>query len=75
MKQRDIYTGIRWTGMVLFIPLMLATGPAAGYLIGDFLVKKWGWPFSAFVICIVVASLGAAFEVYRIIRLLQKEIK
>jgi len=67
----DIYKFIKIAGMVSFIPLVLLSGPIAGYLAGDFLADKLSMP-ALRLACLGIGTIAAVFEAFKIIRLVLK---
>lgn len=55
-----------------YIPLILAAGPLAGYFLGDYLEKKFGWPDFVEIIFAGIGFVSAAMETARIIKLVAK---
>jgi hypothetical protein len=72
MQKEGLYKRIKVAGMVSFIPVVLAAGPIAGYVAGDYLQKKLGLPYYAAIICIGIGFIAGITEVIRIIRLVVK---
>ena len=68
-KRRDLYRRIKIAGLVSFIPFILLGAPLTGYIIGDLLVKKFGFPGYINVILIAVGLLAGIREAARIIKL------
>jgi len=58
--------------MLTFIPFVLAGGIIAGYVIGDFLEKKFSLGPPATYISVGLAIAASILEVIRIIRLVLK---
>ena len=74
MKQ-EIYKWIRLGGLLSFIPFVLAAGPIAGYLAGEYLIKRFGLPPYTSFIFAAVGFAASARETVRIIRLAIKTDK
>jgi hypothetical protein len=64
----EVYKWIRTAGLLSFIPFVLASGPLAGYFLGDFLVKKLGLPQYILYISITAGFLASIHETIRIIK-------
>lgn len=67
-KKKDIYKRIKIAGLLSFLPIVLAAGPLGGYILGDFLEKKFSLPPYTHIICIGIGFLGSLRETIRIIR-------
>jgi hypothetical protein len=72
IQKKEFYKRIKIAGMVSFIPIILVTGPLAGYFIADFLGKKFGLAAYASLICIGIGLIVSIREVVRIIRMIYK---
>ena len=72
MRKEELYRQIKISGMVFFIPLMLAVGPIGGFFIGEYLEKKFGFPRYAVLICITLGFAAGVFETVRIIKLVTR---
>ena len=68
MKKDDIYKLIRITGMISFIPIILAAGPLSGYVAGDYLEKRFSLSPYVILICIGLGSIASIIEVVKIIK-------
>ncbi len=71
MQKEEFYKWVKIWGIVSFIPMVLAAGPLAGYLAGDYLRKKSGLDFVLYV-CIGAGCITSIAEVIRIVRVLIK---
>ncbi len=72
MAKKEFYARIRLAGLLSYIPLVLFTGPFAGFLAGDYLVKKFKLPAYILLICIALGFLSSIIEIIRIIKLARK---
>jgi len=71
-NKNEIYKRIKISGILSFIPLILAAGALGGYFIGDYLEKKFNLaPFIA-ILCSAIGSAAAILETVRIIKLALK---
>jgi hypothetical protein len=68
MQKEKIYKWIKIGGLLSFLPFVMAAGPLGGYLIGDFLQKKFGLGPVAMAVCIILGFIGSAFETVKIIK-------
>jgi len=68
-KKKDIYRWIKIGGLLSFLPFILAAGPLAGYALGDYLEKKFGFPHYASLIFIALGFAGSIRETVRIVKM------
>jgi hypothetical protein len=66
------YKQIKIVGFILFIPLILFTGPMAGYIAGDFLARFFKWAWWVPLIGATIGFLTSVKETVRIIRIVLK---
>ena len=59
-------------GLALTLPMVLLSGPFAGYLISQWLIRKWGWAAATTLVCVLLGFAGSAIQAVRILRLLYK---
>jgi hypothetical protein len=74
-KKAEIYKWIKISGMVSFIPLVLAAGIFSGYFLGDILVKKFSFPAFTVFLSVMMGTLVSAVQTVRIVRLAFKSEK
>ena len=55
-------------GVVLTIPVVLATGPLVGYVVGSAIDERWQTASWAMGVGVIVGGLGSCVQVYRILR-------
>jgi len=55
-------------GLALTLPMILLSGPLAGYLISELLVKKLGMPSVLGPILMGLGLFGSAWQAYYLIR-------
>ena len=73
MADKDkVYKRIKISGLLMFIPFILAAGPLSGWVIGDFLTNKLSLSIYFTYICILVGVAVSIREVVRIIRMVLK---
>jgi len=70
-NKQDIYRFIKIAGMVSFIPLVLISGPLAGYIAGDFLARRLSLPFLRLTL-IAIGAIAGIIEAFKIVRLVLK---
>jgi len=69
MRKEAIYRQIKISGMIFFIPLLLAAGPISGFFAGDYLQKRFGFPGYVVLLGMAVGFLASISETIRIIKL------
>jgi len=67
-EKEGFYKSIKIAGVVSFIPLLLASGPVAGYLAGEYFVKKFHAGSGLYFICIGAGFLVSLIEIIRLIK-------
>jgi hypothetical protein len=73
MADKDLlYKRIKIAGLLTFIPFILAAGPIAGWMLGDFLRSKFDLHIYVAYTCIFLGLAASIREVVRIIRLVIK---
>jgi hypothetical protein len=70
-KKDEVYKRVRVVSLVTALPLVMCAGPLSGYICGKYLAAKVHLPH-VLSICVLLGSLGSAFEAYRIIRIVIK---
>lgn len=68
-QKKEIYRLIRTAGILSYIPLILVTGPFAGYTIGQYLQEKTGLPS---YLPIILAGVGFITSVAEMVRILKQ---
>lgn len=69
---KEVYKRIKIAGLIVFIPFMLATGPVAGFFVGDYLHKKFSLGVYVIFLAITIGFLSGFYETIRIIKLVTK---
>jgi hypothetical protein len=69
IKKKEAYKRIKVAGLLSFIPIILAAGPLGGYILGDFLEKRFHLPVYTQAICIALGIIGSVRETVRIIKI------
>ena len=70
--KRELYKRIRIGGLLSFIPFILAAGPLAGYLAGEYLSKRFGFPPLTPAVLAGIGFLAGVRETIRVIRIALK---
>jgi len=73
--KKDLQKLFWMLGLALTLPMVLLSGPLAGYLISQWLIGKWGWTSNTTLILVLLGLLGSAVQTVRILRLLYKGSK
>lgn len=60
---------VKIMGILLYIPVVLWAGPLSGYLLGDYLARRFSWGQMAQVTGVSAGVLFSVLETFRIIRL------
>jgi hypothetical protein len=68
VKKQEFYKRIKIAGMISFIPVILAAGPLAGFFLGSYLEKQFGFGSYISLISIAMGIVASVTEVIRIIR-------
>ena len=67
-KKENSYRLLWMLGLALTLPMILLSGPLAGYLISELLVKKLGMPPRLGPIFMGLGLFGSAWQAYFLIR-------
>jgi len=59
-------------GLALTLPMILLSGPFAGYLISQWLIEKWGWAPGTTLALMLLGLVGSIIQTVRILKLLYK---
>ena len=75
--KKDLQNLFRMLGLALTLPTVLLSGPFAGYLISQWLIKKWNWAPEITLALVLLGLAGSVIQTVRILKLLYKnsEIK
>lgn len=68
MKKEQIYKWIKISGILSYIPFVLAAGPLAGYAVGNYIEKRFKLPEYVSYSFSGLGFLAAAIEIVRIIK-------
>lgn len=70
--KKEFYKLLKLAGILSYIPIILVSGPLAGYIAGDYLVKKFNLPYYIEFFSIALGFLSSIMETARIIKLAKK---
>lgn len=59
-------------GLALTLPMVLLSGPLAGYLISQWLIIKWGWAPGTNLAFVLLGLAGSGLQAVKILSLLYK---
>ena len=68
MNKAKVFRRVKVAGLLTLIPIVLATGPLAGYIAGYYLIKLFNFPHYTGVVCAIIGFIAAAQETITIIR-------
>lgn len=74
-EKTEFYRLAKIWGLVSFIPVVMAAGPIAGYFLGEYLEKKFGFAPYISISLSAMGFIAGAREVIRILRLIKKSDK
>ena len=70
--KKDLQKLFWMLGLALTLPMVLLSGPFAGYLISQWLIKRWGWVPGTTLALVLLGLVGSIIQAVRILRLLYK---
>ena len=70
--KKDLQQLFWMLGLALTLPMVLLSGPLAGYLISRWLIEKWGWTPATTLALVLLGLAGSAVQTVRILRLLYR---
>lgn len=72
-QKENTYRSLWMLGLAITLPMILLSGPLAGFLIGQFiLVKQFGMPSYATPVLMVLGLIGSGIQAYRLIKKLKE---
>ncbi len=71
-KKAEFYKLAKIWGLISFIPVVLAAGPIAGYFLGEYLERKFGFAPYISMSLVAIGFIAGAREVVRILKLIKK---
>ena len=70
--KKDLQKLFGMLGLALTLPMVLLSGPFAGYLLSQWLIRKWGWTPGTTLAFVLLGLAGSILQTVRILRLLYK---
>ena len=70
--KKDLQRLFWMLGLALSLPMVLLSGPFAGYLISQWLIQKWHWLPGTTLAFVLLGLAGSAVQTVRVLRLLYK---
>ena len=74
-KKEDTYRLLWMLGLALTLPMILLSGPLAGYLISLLLIQKLRWPSFWMPLLMGLGFVGSGFQSYQLIQKLNQSKK
>jgi len=75
MRKADLYKWLKIGGLLSFLPFVLVAGPLGGYILGNYLEKRFGLPAYVSAICITAGFIASLKETIRIVKITLKADK
>jgi uncharacterized BrkB/YihY/UPF0761 family membrane protein len=70
--KKDLQRLFWMLGLALTLPMVLLSGPFAGYLISRWLIRQWHWAPTTTLVLVLLGLAGSALQTVRILKLLYK---
>lgn len=70
--KKDLQKLFWMLGLALTLPMVLLSGPFVGYLISQWLIRKWQWAPATTLALMLLGLAGSVIQTVRILRLLYK---
>ncbi len=74
-EKTEFYRLAKIWGLVSFIPVVMAAGPIAGYFLGEYLEKKFGFAPYISMSLVAIGFVSGGIEVVKILRLINRSNK
>lgn len=71
-NKQDFYKRLKVAGFATFIPIVLISGPIAGYVVGDFLKTHFHLKRYVVLVSLAIGSIASYLETIRLIRAMIK---
>ena len=72
MDKPALFKWIKVAGLLSVIPLVLASGPLAGYIAGYYLIRLFNFPSYTTIICAIIGLTAGIIEAARMIKAASK---
>ena len=72
MSSPKTFRWIKVGGLLTLIPLFLASGPLAGYIAGDWIVKTFGLNHYLTALCVIIGFAASVGETVKVIKMALK---
>ena len=72
-KKEEIYSWIRIGGLLSFLPFVLASGPCAGYFLGEFISHLF--KIKSYVVIVISIAIGSAVSIREAVRIIAKVMR
>lgn len=70
-----VYQQIKMVGLLFMVPVVIGVWPVAGYFIGDFLGRRFGWPEWLALLFAGLGFMAGILELMMIFKALPKDQK
>jgi uncharacterized BrkB/YihY/UPF0761 family membrane protein len=70
--KKDLQRLFWMLGLALTLPMALLSGPLAGYLISQWLIRKWHWSPTTTLVLVLLGLAGSVLQTVRILKLLYR---
>ena len=67
-NKNAVYKWIKITGLMSFLPFVLAAGPFAGYLIGSYLQSRYNTSQYVVLIAVFIGFTGSVMETVKLVK-------
>jgi len=71
-RKKELYRCIKASGLALFIPVAMLTGPIAAFFVSRFLDSRLGESYARTAALIAVGFIAALFETIKVVKTLIK---
>jgi hypothetical protein len=62
-------------GLAITLPMVLLSGPLAGFLLSRWLIQRWNFATESTIILVLLGLLGSSIQTVRILKRLYQESK
>jgi len=68
-RKADLYKWIKIGGLLSFLPFVLGAGPIAGFLLGNYLEKRFTLPPYVSIVLVTIGFAASLKETIRIVKI------